>query len=95
MNRHSFDVFAPKRVVEERESDRVVEMHMRQEDVERAGAYQITCAKQSGTGIEDDSVFRDHHARRLAFLVGVIPGGSKKVQFHDWFRQWQNRRSVL
>lgn len=47
---------------------------MRQKDIQRLGLNQIPDSKHSRAGIKNNTQLRQHHARRLAMIVGVIAG---------------------
>ena len=82
MNSYSFDFFFPEDVVKKREPDHVIEVSVGEKDIESSGLEQIANAKHARTGIKNDAVFRNHQTGSVALFTRVVPGGSKKMQFH-------------
>ena len=58
------------------EPDNVVEMGVREKHVQLASREMSRDPERAGAGIENDARLREHQARRVAFLTGVVAAGS-------------------
>ena len=69
-------------VEHESEAEAVVEVDMREKDVELVGLEILAHPIEAGAGVEDDSDLGKHQARRLATVVGVVAGGAEEDESH-------------
>ena len=66
--------------------DAVIEVRVRQEDVERVGLEIVARPVERRAGVEHHAQLRQQHARRLATVVGVIAGGAEQNELHGGSR---------
>lgn len=69
-------------VEDERQADRVVEMGVRQKNVERIGRHVLGDTIEGRAGVEDEARGGQHHARRLTAVVGVVASGTEQDELH-------------
>ena len=60
----------------------MIQMRVREKDVERGSRDVISHAKESSAGVEHDPRFGQHEAGRMPTLGRVIAAGSEEEQFH-------------
>jgi hypothetical protein len=73
----------------------MVEMRVRQENVERFRLHVFRDAIETGAGIEDHADLGQHEARRLATVVRVVASRSEENELHGRRRGEGRRRLVL
>src|SRR5881394_245327 len=82
VHRDPLDRLLPLGAKHERQPDDVIEMRVREQDVERRRRDMLPDAEKAGPGIEDNAGFRQHQARRMPPFRRMIPARSKQEQFH-------------
>src|SRR5262249_39649887 len=78
----------PRRAEQKRQSDNMVEVGVRQQNVERVGGEVLTNSEKSGPRVEYDSLRRQHQAGRMSPLVRVIAARAEQEQFHGRASRW-------
>ena len=71
-----------------RQSDDMIEVGVRQKDIQLVRFDVLRKSKERRSSIEDNAGRGNHHASRLPMFVRMVSGGAKKDDLHEVGLAW-------
>ena len=79
---YPFQFLFKQHVIEKGQSETMIEVNVRQENVECFCLDQVSSPKHARSSIQNDTDFRHHQTGGLTAIVGMITSRAKKMELH-------------